>query len=213
MNTANIYDQLPEGRTLTPAQEGNMSATDLAMNSMREALLYTRECCQRKIPDDALVSLCYETMLKSAKIFKPGRLRFFSYAKARLRGALKRHWSSLKIVRNADTVSFNVVLDTYGSESPDDLHRMNVLSPFDSGALGGTVEPDFERIFMNDSWEQVRRIMLRKCTDLEKGVIFLAYKAQLSFTEIGGLLDLSRQFVSLTAQKGLKKIRRELKRN
>lgn len=174
-----------------------MEHTELVMANMREALLYTRECCRRKIPDDALVSLCYETMMKSAPLFRSRGTRFFAYTKARLRGALKRYWTGLSIIRNAQTVSIDVPCET---EEEDAVEL-------------GVSEPDFENIFLNDSWRTVADIMARRCTDLERTVIFFAYKHQLSFEEIGGLLDLSRQFVSVTAKKGLKKIRCGLGKN
>lgn len=204
--STSLFEQLPE-RTTPVGEEHDLGEVDLVMQNMREALLYTRECCGGKIPDDALVSLCYETMLKSAKIYKPGHLRFFSYAKARLRGALKRYWSSLSIVRNGSTVAINA-LDSHGGD-----HARQDDDELSLEVIGGSIEPDFDRIFMNDTWDQISKIMARRCDDFEATVIFLAYRMQLSFTEIGKLLDVSRQFASITAQKGLKKIRRALKKN
>lgn len=204
----NLYESFPETVTRRPAEEAELPHVDLVMANMREALLYTRECCRRKIPDDALVSLCYETMLKSAPLFKAKwGTRFFAYSKARLRGALKRYWSSLSVVRNAQTVS----VDMMRSIETDTGDRIGVseVPDIETSHLG-TTEPDFESIFLNDSWRAVADIMARKCTDLERTIIFFAYKHQLSFEEIGDLLDLSRQFVSVTAKKGLQKIQRGL---
>jgi RNA polymerase sigma factor (sigma-70 family) len=237
---SNLFDQLPAGKCLTAAEEKRTSHTDLVMNSMREALLYTRECCRGKIRDDALVSLCYETMAKSARIFKPGKLRFFAYCKARLRGELKRHWKNLGTVRNAETVSLDTSTPgragrhscchswqalSLSHNAPDSSTRAyqvpekNVKHAHEDEEpptvleqIGGTSEPDFERIYMNDSWSAVAEAAAKHCSDLERTVLYLAYKLQLSFEEIGDLLDLSRQFVSVTSQKAIKKIRRALKR-
>lgn len=208
-----------------------MSHTDLVMNSMREALLYTRECCHGKIRDDALVSLCYETMTKSARIFRPGHLRFFAYCKARLRGELKRYWANLGTVRNAETVSLDSATPgkafqhRQGCHTPESSTRPYRVPdksvkhaaedeepPTVLEQIGGITEPDFDRIFVNDAWSVVSKAAAKHCTDLERTVLYLAYKLQLSFEEIGDLLDLSRQFVSVTSQKAIKKIRRALKR-
>lgn len=226
-----IYEQLPVSRTLSAAEEKKMSHTDLVMNSMREALLYTRECSRGKIRDDALVSLCYETMTKSARIFKPGRLRFFAYCKARLRGELKRYWENLGTVRNAETVSLDSAMpgkmfqhrsgshivesSTKPYQVPSGPNRLTIEDeepPTVLEQIGGISEPDFDRIYMNDSWKAVSHAAARCCSDLERTVLYMAFKLQLSFEEIGDLLDLSRQFVSVTSQKSIKKIRRALKR-
>ncbi len=198
---------------------------------MREALLYTRACCHGKIRDDALVSLCYDTMLKSARIFRPGGLRFFAYCKARLRGELKRYWKNLGTVRNAETVSLDsaapgkaLFQHRHGCHIPESSTRPYQVEPKNvklahedeepptvMEIVGGTAEPDFDKIYMNDSWSAVAEAAAKHCSDLERTVLYLAYKLQLSFEEIGDLLDLSRQFVSVTSQKAIKKIRRALK--
>lgn len=232
----NLLEQLPPSTTLTAGQEKALLANglhqDLVMTAIREALLYTRKCSYGKIPDDALLSLCYETMLMSAKIFKPGRLRFFAYCKARLRGAVKRYWRSLETVRNAETVSLDVEspykpgfrrgsskrlgpievrTKPFVLERPTPIYEDEDESPPTmSDIMGGVVEPEFEKMQLNDSWELISTAMRRYCTDQEKTVLYLAFKCQLSFEEIGDLLDISRQFASVTAKKAINKLRRAL---
>jgi RNA polymerase sigma factor (sigma-70 family) len=224
-----ILEQLPVGVALTPTQERKAPAEELVMNSIREAVLYTRKCSYGKIPDDALLSLCYETMLKSAAIFKPGRIRFFAYCKARLRGEVKRYWRSLETVRNAETVSIDT-LPTVGIryshkqlgpietrtkefrfEDKTHLHELeDETHPTTAELIGGSVEPEYDKMYLNDVWDRVSEAARRCCTDQERTILFLAYKLQLSFEEVGELLDISRQFASVTAKKALKKLRRIL---
>jgi len=226
----NLLEQLPPSVTLTPAQERKSTPENLVMSSIHEALLYTRKCSYGKIPDDALLSLCYETMLKSAKIFRPGKLRFFAYTKARLRGEVKRYWCSLETVRNAETVSLDTPAGFTGfrqrGHRPVEVrtkvfvteekthgcqdHDNDEPTPTAAELIGGKTEPEFEKMFLEDSWTLVADAAKKVCTDQERTILYFAYRLQLSFQEIGDLLDISRQFASVTAKNAIKKLKRVL---
>lgn len=223
-----IIEQLPVSNVLTPKQERGAAPEALVMSCIKEAVLYTRKCSYGKIPDDALLSLCYDTMLKSARIFRPGGIRFFAYCKARLRGAVKDYWTGLETVRNAETVSLDTPIAGRGFKKLHDRHihsrtrdyhpdKPNPNAQLEDEApptvaelIGGTAEPEFEKMFLSDTWGLVSEAARKVCTDEERTVLYLVYKLQFSFEEAGELLDISRQYASVTAKKAIAKIRRAI---
>lgn len=204
MSTA--FNSLPT-ETLTPSDEAVLAndiakwkreedITKLVMANMREAVIYARKCCRETLDDGILISLCYRALMANAPRFKPGfRVRFLAFAKAGLRGELKHYWETLEPVRNARK-----------HETEPDLMDPQPLEP-DSCSM------DFNQIFSHEDWENVQKIINRRCTKQERMILDLVYQKHLSFQDVGRLLGVSRSAVQANHGKALRKVRNGVMEN
>jgi len=231
-----LFDQFPANRL--PREEetrlaGLIRAGDedalntLVLANMREALLYTRRVCHDQIDEQTRVSLCYQEMIMSARRFKPGKTRYFAFAKAGLRGRMKDYWSSLTTVRNAremvscegletytmpgcggcrkwGTVFRRVVPGTFGKlREPEDDHEVSVRE----GYTNEIEMPNLEPMIAKDHWNQIRKRMASLLTDQQWMILDLTYKGDLTFPQIGKLLGLTRSAIHASHRNSIKKLR------
>ncbi len=171
---------------------------ELTMHNLKECFLYAKAVSKGKILDDEIFSICYQALFSSAKTFRPNVIRFFSYSKAAVRGALTRHWNSLNTIR-----------------SPSGAPAMQKIDQEDSDMLDsqmGSTEPDSQSIFTSERWAIIEPIIQSKLNQQEKMVLELHYRSSLDFEEIGSLLGVTRSAIQNTSQRALKKIRNELYR-
>jgi RNA polymerase sigma factor (sigma-70 family) len=198
------FDSLPTA-SLTRAQEDALAlriqadgrpndVNKLVMSVIRESVIYGRRVSRDKISDEELISICYDALVKNARRFQPGRVRFFAFAKAGVRGAISRSWKVKDVVRNGTT-------EPHGEDDSS--------TPTPEQEI---VEPDFQTIFTNDRWEHVAKVIERQCNAQEKTVLTLAYKSGFNFQEIGDMLNVTRSAIHSTHQRALKKVRCELLR-
>lgn len=194
-----ILDNLPivgfltrEGEDVLARVNTEETQTALALCNMREAWVYTRQVCRGKLQDDEIYSLCYAALMKAAKNFEPGRVRFFAYSKVYLRGELSRHWESKNLVKHAHLHETELPLDTTGGLSRPDLAQ---------------VQPDFQTIFANERWALVKPVMDDVLSDHERMILTLIYGSGFSYSAIGGLLDISRSAVGETHNRAIGKVR------
>lgn len=203
---------------------------DLALHNMREAFLYSKRCSRNKIDDDELFSLCFITLKRNAKRFRPGGLRFLAFAKAGLRGALSRYWKTLDVVKNASMHENREDLGQF-EYLPMQRFRTGVFPAIDVTSERNTTatdwnteslvpfipEPsedaDFRGIDFRERMAIIADIMKRKLTPQEQMVIELVYKSQFTFPQIGALTKTTRSAAQLTHSKALRKIRNELMRS
>ena len=199
----NTFDSLPAA-TFTRVQEDILAkriqkfqrpadVNKLVMANIREAVIYGRRVSRETICDSELISICYDALMKNARRFQPGRVRFFAFAKAGVRGALARSWKTKDVVRN-------------GATEP---HGEDETKPV---PLEEIVDPDFAAIHTNDRWGYVEKIINRQCNTQEKTVLTLAYRSGFNFQEIGNMLGVTRSAIHSTHQRALKKVRCELLR-
>jgi RNA polymerase sigma factor (sigma-70 family) len=213
-----ILNDFPSDR-LTTEQEESLAAdikggseaaqTTLTMHNMREAVIYMRRVNRDELPDDELVGVCYAALMRNAKRFRPGWRRFFVFAKAGLRGAVKRHWKTRKIVRNAETVSMEAAHTEHAQRTDSEILGIDdVLRPVTPALFEPEqVEPDFAGIFTRERWEFVSKIIDAKCSEQEKMVLSLAYQSGFNFQEIGNMLRVSRSAIQSVHARALKKVR------
>src|SRR5258708_7664886 len=73
----------------------------LVVNNLKEASIYAKHYCPKDLfADGEIMSLCYDVLTKSAPRFKPEfGIRFVAFCKPRLRGAVKRHCTTLDVVK------------------------------------------------------------------------------------------------------------------
>jgi RNA polymerase sigma factor (sigma-70 family) len=217
------FNSLPTEK-LAPEREQQLArlrteeaAAELALYSTHQAIAYTRRCCRGALETDVLMSLCYDILLKIARRFEPGRQRFFAFAKAGLRGAIKDHWKTLDVVRNAKTISrAAAIFEQLDNKPPlieeqEECHCFRRLDCLEE-AMGGVVEPDFQAVHTAERWAFVAPILEAKCSELEKTVINLLYTGGFNYPEVGKMLDISRQAVQAVQSRALKKVRNELLR-
>ena len=184
----NLIEQFTDTK-LTPKEESKLSPKDLVMANMREALLYARTCCSGKLDDNELVSICYDSLRKTAELFKPGRhVRFFAYSKPRIRGAILRHFNNIPAVRNAEC------------ESLEDTDK-------DNQPVG---EANFDLIEFREKWNEVSRVIAKNCTDRERALMYLVFSLNFTFAEAGDAFHISRAAAQAIAAKVIVKVKRIL---
>lgn len=196
-------------------KQGSESAlTALVIANMREALLYTGRVCEGNLDEGERVSLCYQEMCMSARRFLPGRLRFFAFAKAGLRGRMKTYWKSLKVVRNADpAVSLDVLEQTNNRlPVPPAEEDDSEYSPREA-ITGEVAMPNLDGLFAKDQWQVIRKKLSGVLSDHQWMVLNLVYISGLNFPEAGKLLGVTRSAVHAAHRNAIQKLRDALKAN
>lgn len=233
------FDSLPHEK-LTTAQEDALakkiqrdkndtkSIHELVMRNMREAVIYMRRCSHGLVEDGELISVLYTAMCLSAKRFKPGQVRFFAFSKVRIRGAVKRNWSTLDVVKKAKAMSRGQAHAEFRAEKtpkvlPEDeegglsavtdrmggIGNQSDTDPLDDSEI---VQPEFSRILMNERWAMVKEIIDRVCNEREKMILNLVYMQGFNQNEIGVMMEpkICRERVRQLHDSGLRKVRWEL---
>lgn len=194
----NPFNAIPVN-PLTPSDEQFLcientddARAELVMRAMREAEAYTRKVSKGQIPDDELFSICYEALTRAVKNFKPGRQRFFPYAKAYCRGCVWKAWRSRDVVKNSYE---------HREETPSD--SPTVLVP-------DTVQFGFSGIHIKELWSQLEPVMDKCFSEQERAVLTMRYSSGYCFREIGKLLGVSGNAAEGAHSRALKKLRRAL---
>jgi RNA polymerase sigma factor (sigma-70 family) len=229
------FDSLPHDKLTTDEEDAlarkiqrNKKDTDsihrLVMHNMREAVIYMRRCSHGLVEDGELISVLYTAMCLSAKRFKPGKVRFFAFSKVRIRGAVKRNWQTLDVVKKAKAMSrgqahADLRAEKPSKQLPDDEEAQIApgvpLPPLlDSDPLDDSevVQPEFDRVTMNERWALVKVIIDRVCSEREKMILNLVYMEGFNQNEIGVMMEpkICRERVRQLHDSGLRKVRWEL---
>ncbi len=183
----------------------------LVLHNMREGFIYIKGVCRGKIADDEIYSLAYKTLYRNAKRYRPGLVRFIAFAKAGLRGAVSRYWTTLNTVKNCKGM---VSIDAPREETQE-------YSPL-SGTFKGpmmaahriedSVEPDFAAMRFRERMGDVQFAIKRKLSEQEQMILTLVYTAGFNFQEVGNLLGVTRSAVQSTNAEALIKVRKEMSR-
>jgi RNA polymerase sigma factor (sigma-70 family) len=195
---------------IAKGNEGDLN--ELVMRNMREAFLYTRGMA-RSLDEGALISVCYEALMRNAKRFDPARQRFFAFAKAGLRGAIYRNYNKAKAGHPAKGVQCKPVGErTHVHRDPAIVSPLEAMQDYEQVSPENVIESDMEGIFTRDRWELVKPIVAQKCSEQEKMVLTLTYESGLNFQEQGDLLGVTRSAIQRTHWRAVKKLRTELTR-
>jgi RNA polymerase sigma factor (sigma-70 family) len=227
-STPSQLDQFPSER-LSPEAEADLAAqikqgseaavTVLVLANMREAILYTGKCDDR-LDEGTRISLCYREMCMSAKRFRPGGIRFFAFAKAGLRGCMKRHWESLRVVRNGDAAVSLEALDAAPSSGRH--HRTRSISPSPDDdkehsdrevVTGEVTQPATDQILARDEWAVIRKRYDKSLSEQQWMILSLIYLSGFNLPQVGKLLNLSKARIHAVHWKAIKKLRVLLSRN
>lgn len=207
----NILKDIPDAK-LTPEREQELatrkdedSLNELAMHSLREAFFYARRCWPG-VESGELLSVCFTSLLAAARNFRPGRIRFFGFAKAHLRGALKKYARTQDVVKRGPRETEALPDVEEETEDSDDttVHRRT--------AEPAATMPALEQIHIMELWGEVAPLLHKVLTPEEAMILELSFKGGLNLREIGELRGCSRAAMSLTKLSALKKLRRALLR-
>lgn len=207
----NILDGIPEEKLL-PEQEAELAQQEdkapLVLANLREAYFYARGCYQsRGMEEGEVLSACYEGLLSASKNFKPGGLRFFSFAKQHIRGALMKACRTRNIVWKGREVE--PLPDTEEDEDENDVNlerssvrKANYDHPCDF--------PDFDEIFIREEFAQIAPLLRKVLNDRQRMILELHFQGGLNLREIAGMIGYSRAYVHIAKQTALKKLRNRL---
>lgn len=177
-----------------------VALNELVMRNMKEAVRYAATV-SRNLQPGALISLCYEALIRNAKRFDPTRQRFFAFAKPGLRGAIYRNYNKEQLpIVSADYHP----RESRGAKTPVRIEGHDECEPIDAGHI---VEPDMEGIFTRDRWALVKPVIDQKCSEQERMILTLSYVSGFNFQEIGDLLGVTRSAIQRTNWRAIKKIR------
>ncbi len=200
-----LLDPFPPVGTLSQkdeqryARSSNPDSKAKIVNAyMREAFVYAHRCSYGKIKDCELLSVCYHALVESAKIFRPGKTRFFPYAKANIRGNIYEHWRSEEIVHHAPVVPL----------------EHDVMEPECGRVKELTTDFEFDRIDMEERLVEIKEISKQKLSVQEAMVLELSYIGGYSFAFIGTMLKpkVTREAVRVAHWRAIQKIRAELEK-
>jgi RNA polymerase sigma factor (sigma-70 family) len=189
--------------------EDDDSINELALHAMREAFYYGLACA-KKLPADAVYSLCYTGLHAAARNFAPNMIRFFAYSKAYVRGEIYRAYEDLKVVRKAEHQT--LAPDTCTEDEATEDHKMS-LNTSDTYEVSkrflksDIVESALPDIMARDDWSVLKPIMDDKLSEKERMVLQLTYEGDLNFRQIGDLLNVSRSDAQATHTRAIKKLR------
>jgi RNA polymerase sigma factor (sigma-70 family) len=209
---SDILTGLPQ-TPMTPEREATLIAAgnkeDLVLGFMKEAFLYARRCCREKLPHDEVYSLCYKALAHAAKNFKSRseNPRFFGYAKIYIRGEIAREWKRKDVVRNSS--SHAETLQSEMEPRDDDAHdpETNFHKPKVQQSRTPETLPEWEGLFSKDLIGALEPIIKSKLTNQEQTVLAMHYSQELSFSEIGRLLGVSRAASQSTHVSAIRKLR------
>lgn len=204
-----ILNGIPEER-LTLEQEADLAKqedkTPLVLANLREAFFYARGCHQSRGQDDGeILSACYDGLLSASKNFKPGGLRFFSFAKAHVRGALSKAIRSHDVVRKVREVE--PLLDT-DEDSEDTVDAP--YTPEHRKELPACELPDFNELYIREEFAQIAPLLRKVLNDRQRMILELHFQGGLNLREIASMIGYSRAYVHIAKQTALKKIRNRL---
>lgn len=169
-------------------------AVKLAMHSLCEAIPYVYTVSKGQVPQDEILSFSYRALNQAARNFKPGKLRFFCYAKVYLRSELAKWWKEQDIVREAST-----------HESPglDSWAHLPITPDTEENA-----DPEFNLINIKERWAIVKPL-LNKLTERERLVLEMVYIGGFTYTEISRLLvpRVTRQAICCCHERALQRMR------
>ncbi len=164
------------------------------LNNMRESFLYGKKCCRDVISDPEIFSLCWEALNKAVRNYKPGGLKFFSYAKIYVRSEMFK------------------VCKSHGNhdESLDELN--DLIIDQDDGVIPetATVPANFELIDLREKWDLVKPVIDEILSEQERMIVSLRYRTGWNFQKIGQLLRISRSAVQQTHANAIIKIKAAL---
>lgn len=207
-----ILAGIPEEK-LTPEQETELALqedkTSLVLANTREGFYYARGTYQsRGLDDGEILAACYDGLLSASKNFRPGGLRFFSFAKQHIRGALMKACRARNVVWKVREVE--PLLDTEDENEDEDNVNLDRTTVRKSDYDHPCALPRFDDIFIREEFAQIAPLLRKGLNDRQRMIIELHFQGGLNLREIASMIGYSRAYVHLQKQAALKKIRNRL---
>lgn len=200
---------------------GKQAAIDrLVLWNLREATIYTMHYVPHgRFAEGEIMSLCYDVLVKSAPRFLPCfGIRFVAFAKNRLRGAIKRHMTTLDTVKHAsvkrtDSIGGPTFLPFTGGMDVVN-HKMHGLesNEYETCTQGGVEDFDFVGVGLRECGPSLKSA-LGKLNPRQRMILRLVYDLGFNMQEIGDMLAVSRSAVQMTHSSALTTLRRYLGEN
>lgn len=201
-----LLEGIPEDRLSVEQEEALLREGDrvtLIAHNTREAFHYGQGTHQSHgLSDGEILSAAYDGLTAAAKNWKSGQLRFFSYAKPYIRGALSRATRANCVVRTVREA------EPLPVEEPEEEDETECYVP--PRRLSEGHEPELEVICLKDEWAQIRPALFTVLDEKERIVVELSYVGCLNLREISDLLGVSRSDIHHTRLEALKKVRNHL---
>lgn len=184
---------------------GNAAGREqLILGNLREAAIYASGSSQaRGLSEGEVLSAAFDGLTAAIKNWDPARLRFFSYAKPFVRGALSRATRANCVVRTVREA------EPLPVEEPEE-EEISYVPP---RQVTDHHEPDLEAVCLREEWQQVRPVMLEALDEKERIIIELSYIGGLNLREISDLLGVTRSDTHHVRLEALRKIRTRLAEN
>lgn len=190
----------------------------LVLHNLKEATIYAKHYCPKDLfSDGEILSLCYDVLVKSAPRFRTlFGLRFLAFTKHRLRGAVKRHCTTLDVVKHAsmkrhDSIGGPTFLpftggtdQAHATTGPDNIYDVNTCTQ------GGVEDFDFSGVDMRELMVPLKSVISKKLNPRQQMILRLVYDLGFNMQEIGDMLAVSRSAVQMTHSSALEILRREL---
>lgn len=172
--------------------------------NLRESVYYLKKIAKGRFADGDLISFAYDGLMQAAKNYDPSRSRFFTWAKAHVRGKLfaamrdqtkhsEREWQQPQATYTEDP---------YTGEQVEN-HWVNEPS----------VEFDHEQLNCKLHFlEEIKGIMERVLKPQEIRVVSMRIWRDLRFREIGEELGFSTSRAQAVYERAIRLVRRELMR-
>lgn len=189
--------------------------TQLALCNMEEAFLYTKKCNKNpNFSDGEIFSMCYKELVRNAKRFRHLRkgIRFFGFCKMGLRCELIKMIRGQFIVKNKDSVPHETFFRNHELTDEDWTSRL-VTGHLPCDWKEASMEFDFSDIDSKETWEAMKRIMVKILTERDRMIIELIYMNGFNLPEVASMLGISRSNVQKSRKAALEKLRSELRRN
>lgn len=184
----------------------------LVMHNLREAFYYVKGCYQKRgspLDDGALLSACYEGLKSAAPRFRPGKTRFFAYAKADVRGAVIKTFHDLDIVKKV-RVTEELPDPEQTFDDSHEAHGTPAIPTLAKKMPEVIALPEFDLICLREDWAEIAPLLRTVLNDKERMILELHFSGSLNLQQIADLLGTSRSDVHHTKQVALKKIRHQL---
>lgn len=196
--------------SVSPEQEAalvqRVDKEELILVNLKEAFFYGKGCYQsRGMVDGEILSAAYDGLRAAARTFRPGGLRFFSFAKPHIRGALIKVTRAKYVVKKTpDVEQLPDPEEGVGDEQSDDI----VVET--KTWKGEFTLPRLREFFVKDEYDQLAPLLRTVLNDRQRMIIELHFQGGLNLQEIAELIGYSRAYVHGAKQTALKKIRNRL---
>lgn len=175
--------------------------------NLREATVYGRYICKGRFSEGEVISFAYDGMMQALKNFDPDRNRFFTWAKAHIRGKI---FAAMK-----DQSRYTNMMGTpmSGGEPVVEHPETGEIVDMPRWTNEPSVDFNHEQIHYHAHYyEEIKGIMARVLNSHQQSVVRLRIWEDLKFREIGESLGFSTSRAQAIYERAMRLIRRELMR-